>query len=150
MMPTMRRRWITVGTLLAGMFGGAAGAQVVENTKRVRSLDSGIFTLKADDRASFFVTLNDKTVNVPAHVRLQFLDEAGAATLSQDVLLQPGQSTRLSKSGPGFQRVRVELDDVLQQTSQPVLATVEVLNLTTLQRGPVCTLPDYGGDGQRQ
>jgi hypothetical protein len=152
MMPTMRRRWVTVGALLAGLFGGAAAAQVVENTRRVRSLDTGLFALKADDRASFFVTLNDKTVDVPAHVRLQFFDHAGVSTATQEVELQPGQSARLHTAGPGYFRARAEvLDTALQLTSGPtVLGTVEVLNLTTAQRGPVCTVWDNGVDGQRQ
>ena len=152
MMRTMRRRWITMGARLVGVFGGAAGAQVVENARRARSIDTGIFELKADDRASFFVTLNDKTVNGPAHVRLQFLDHAGTSTLEQDFVLQPGQSARVQTSGPGFRRARADvLEAAFQLTSQPVvLGTVEVLNLTTAQRGPVCTIHDYGGDGQRQ
>jgi hypothetical protein len=155
-MMAMKRNWITVGSLLVGVFCGVAGAEVLEKARRFRSIDTGLFALKADDRASIFVTLNDKTVNGPATVRLQFLDQAGSTVLSQDVMLQPGQSTRLSTTGAAagtaFLRARAEVvDDALQLASAPaVLGTVEVLNLTTLQRGPVCTVHDYGGDGQRQ
>jgi hypothetical protein len=152
MMPTMKRSWIAMGALLVGMFGGAAGAEVIETAMRYRSVDTGLFALKEDDRASIFVTLNDKTVNEPAHVRLQFFDHAGVSKATQDVELKPGQSARLHTAGPGYFRARAEvLDPALQFTSGPtVLATVEVLNLTTAQRGPVCTIWDNGVDGQRQ
>jgi hypothetical protein len=141
-----------MGTLLVGVSVGAAGAQAIENAWRFRSIDTALFALKADDRASFYVTVNDKTVNGPANVRLQFFDHAGTSTLSEDFLLQPGQSARLQAYGPALLRARADLlDSALQLTSQPaLLGTVEVLNLTTAQRGPVCTIVDYGGDGQRQ
>ena len=152
MIATIRRRWITVGTLLVGVFGGAAGAAVVENAWSLRSLDTGLFALKPDDRANFYVTLNENTANGPAQVRLQFLDQAGSPALTQDVVLQPGQSARVQANGPYLLRARASiLDGALKLTSQPaLLGTVEVLNLTTAQRGPVCTIHDYGGDGQRQ
>jgi hypothetical protein len=149
---TMRRRWIAAGSLLVGVFGGAAAAQVVEKASRARWLDTGIFALKADDKANFYITLNENAANGPALVRLQFLDQAGTPTFTDDVMLQPGQSTRVQASGPNFLRARAQvLNGSLQLTAQPlVLGTVEVLNLTTAQRGPVCTIHDYGGDDQRQ
>ena len=97
------------------------------------------------------MTLSDR-VSAAAWVRLQFFDEDGSSTDSDDVLLRPGQSARLTTTGP--RRVRASgalLDAAPGLTSQPtLLGTVEVLNLTTAQKGPVCTLVDGGGDGQRQ
>ena len=151
MMKTIKLQWIAVGSLLVGLFGGAAGAQVAEIVKRNRSVETGIFALRADDRASFYVTLSD---NAPAAawVRLQFFDDAGTSMISQDAFLQPGHSAWMTTAGPRRLRARAELrDDFLAATSQPtLLGTVEVLNLTTAQKGPVCTLHDGGVDGQRQ
>jgi hypothetical protein len=152
MMRVTNRKWIAAGCLIAGVFGGAAGAEVVESTRRARSLDTGLFSLKADDRASFYVTLNDHAAPGPAQLRLQFIDHAGSPAGAQDMTLQPGQSARLHISGPGHFRARAEvLDPAFQFTSGPmIMGTMEVLNLTTEQRGPVCTIHDPGVDGQRQ
>jgi hypothetical protein len=151
MMKAIKLQWIAVGSLLVGAFGGVAGAQIAEIVKHSRSVETGIFTLRADDRASFSVTLSDD-VSAAANVRLQFFDEAGSSTSSQDVLLQPGQSWRITTSGPRHARARADLlDGALALTSQPtLLGTVEVHNVTTAQKDPVCTLVDGGGDGQRQ
>jgi len=150
-MKAIKLRWIAVGSLVVGVFGGAAGAQIAQRALDAPSVDTGIFTLKADDRASFYVTLSDRAA-AAAWVRLQFVDEEGASTDSDDVFLRPGQSARLTTTGPRRVRASGSLRDAaLGLTSQPTLfGTVEVLNLTTAQKGPVCTLVDYGADGQRQ
>jgi hypothetical protein len=150
-MKAIKLWWIAVGSLAVGVFGGAAGAQIATRALDAPSVDTGIFMLKADDRASFSLTLSDRAP-AAAWVRLQFFDEDGASTDSNDVLLRPGQSARLTTTGP--RRARASgalLDGSLGLTSRPTLfGTVEVLNVTTAQRGPVCTLVDEGVDGQRQ
>jgi hypothetical protein len=152
MMKAIKLQWIAVGSLLVGVFGGAAGAQIGQRALDAPSVDTGIFTLKADDRASFHVTLSDRAP-AAAWVRLQFFDEDGASVAADDVLLRPGQSARLTTMGPRHVRASGALrDSALGLTSQPTLfGTVEVLNVTTAQRDPVCTLHDPRGvDGQRQ
>ena len=151
MMRVLNRKWIVVGCLLVGGLGGAVGADVVESVRHNRSLDTGLFTLKADGRASFYVTLNGKATDRAATVRLQFFDQAGSSVSAQDVVLQPGQSGRLHIAGPGYFRAHAEVMEPVTFTSSPaVLGTVEVLDLTTEQRGPVCTVYDNGADVGRQ
>lgn len=151
MMRVMNRKWIVVGCLLVGVFVGAVGADVVETARRNRSLDIGLFTLNKDSRASFYVTLNGNSTDRPATVRMQFFDAAGSSVAAQDVVLQPGQSGRLSMVGPVYLRAQAYvLEDVVFTSSPALLGTVEVLDLTTQQRGPVCTVYDNGVDVGRQ
>jgi hypothetical protein len=147
----MKRTSLVVGCLLTGVLGGAAGAHVVESAQRLAYFNTGIFTLKADDRASFHVSVDDVRSGSPSRVRLQFFTEAGTLAATNDVVLEPGQSTTLWIAGPGLFRAHAEVVESAFLTARhTVVATVEILNLTTEQRGPVCNVPDNGVDAGRQ
>jgi hypothetical protein len=144
--------WLAVVCLIVGVGAGAAGAQVIEATFRVRFVNSGLFSLRGDDRAQFHVTLDDTRAGAPGTVLLQFLDEQGTVVARRETVLQAGQSTSLRVAGPGRFRAHARLmDSTFDVTSRrTVVGSVEVLNLTTEERDPVCALDEWGPGGGRQ
>ena len=149
---TMNRSWIAIACLLVGALGGAAGARVVGAATESLFINSGLFSLKADDQATFFVTLDDVKGGLPAKVRLRFFNEAGQLKGFKEVTLQPGQSEGISIIGPGFFRGNGGIFETSTAPSvrRAFFGSGEVLNLTTQQRDPVCSLPGSGVDTGRQ
>jgi hypothetical protein len=147
-----RTSWIAFGCLLLGLGGGAATAQVVGDALSVRNLNSGLFSLDGTDTAAFHVTLDEARGASGGRVLMQFLDEWGTVVARKDVTLQAGQSASLRTEGPGLFRAHAQLVDAgLQITSRrAVVGAVEVLDLTTEQRGPVCSFDEWGLPGGRQ
>jgi hypothetical protein len=148
----MNRSWIAIACLLVGAMGGAAGAQVIGAATQSLFINSGLFELKADEEATFFATLDDVKSGLPARVRLRFMDQAGVVKQSKDVTLQPGQSQGIKISGPGFFRGNAEVFETSTTPSvrRAFFGSGQVLNITTQQRDPVCSLPGTPVDTGRQ
>lgn len=146
------RAWLAIGCLLVGLCGGAVGAQVFNAVLNASYLNSGLFSMAVDDAALFHVTLDDTSSGLPARVRLEFLDEAGVVVSRKDVDLLAGQSTTLRIAGEGEYRAHAQvLDPDLRLTGRrAVVGAVEVFDLTTGQRGPVCSVDYSPSDGGRQ
>jgi hypothetical protein len=132
------KKIIALGCLTVGLVAGAAGAQVV----RVQYLNTGLFTVKTDQQALFNVSLDDGRGAQPAGVQLQLFDPSGAVVASQNVLLQPGESTTLRVPGPGSFRAHANVIDGTTQTftdRRQVSGTVEVADTLTGIIRPVCS-----------
>jgi len=159
------------GLLLVGVIAGAAGAQVVESLARPHFLNSGLFTLAADEVVHFNVTLDDGR-GPEARVLLQLFDEKGDVVKRQDVSLVPGQSATLDHPGPGVFRAHaqiVEPSNIQLGARRIVVGTVEILGsgvagveARSIVGGPlvaglldiaiprrfVCSSDDGGGNGR--
>lgn len=141
--------WIAAGCLLLGVCAGAVGAQVVEQAWLVRYLNTGLVTLAERQRAEFHVTLDDTRAGTPSTVVLTFMDERGGVVARREVVLQGGQSATLSMTGPATVRGHAELAEATSFISsrRAVVGSMEVLDLTTLQRGPSCSIDGMGSSG---
>ena len=119
-----------LGLLLVGMLAGAAGAQVVQIFAPASFLNWGLFTLAADERVHFNVTLDDSPRAPQTKVLQQLIDEAGVVVARQITTLGPGNSATLPWDRPGVFRAHAE---VLEPTNTPfgirriVVGTVEIL-----------------------
>jgi hypothetical protein len=132
---------------------GALGAQVLARVSLVRYLNTGIIALSDNQTAEFFVTLDDTRGGAPANVLMQFLDDQGVAVARREVVLRPGQSASLETSGPGFVRGHAELMETTSLFTQrrAVVGSATVLNLTTRERDPSCSVDESGSrDAGRQ
>jgi hypothetical protein len=118
----------------------------VDRVSQVRYLNTGIFALSNNQTSEFFVTLDDAKGGAPANVLMQFLDDQGVVVARREVVLRPGQSASLETSGPGFFRGHAELMETTSLFTQrrAVVGSVAVLDLTTRERDPVCSV-DEGG-----
>ena len=150
-----KNRWkLAIGCLLVGVFGGAAGAQVVQRALSTSYLNTGLFALAPGDTAYFHVSLDDVRSGQPARVKLQFFDEAGEVVSSDETVLAGGQSTTLRMLGPGLFRAHAEMiESSLQLTGRrSVVGTVEVFDLTAEKKPSSCTIHHIPGvgDGGKQ
>jgi hypothetical protein len=141
--------WIAAGCLLLGVCAGAVGAQVVDQVWVVRYLNTGLVTLSARQSAEFHVTLDDSRTGAPSTVVLTFMDERGVIVARRDVVLQGGQSATLAMTGPALVRGHAELAEATSFTSprRAVVGSMELLDLTTLERGPTCSIDGMGSPG---
>jgi hypothetical protein len=140
---------LVAGCLLVGVCAGAVGAQVVADAARLRFLNSGLFVLDAGEDATFHVTLADNRAGAPVRVLVQFLDRQGASVARQEVVLQAGQSTSLTTAGPGEVRAHARVMDGSFDLSarRAIVGGIDVLDLTTRQRRPVCSIDENGSSG---
>ena len=150
MMATMKRSWVAVACLLIGALGGAAAAQ--NKGAATGFINTALFELKDNEEVRVYITLDDIKSGQPAKVRLRFFNELGAVKLFKEVTLQPGQSDYIAISEAGFFRGQAEIFDLTTtpSTRRAFVGGGEIRNLTTLQRGPVCSLPDNGVPVGRQ
>lgn len=141
--------WTAVGCLLIGGVAGAVGAQVAEQAWLVRYLNTGLVTLSVRQSAEFHVTLDDTRAGVPSTVMLTFIDERGVTVARRDVVLQGGQSATLAMAGPAIVRGHAELAEGTSFISprRAVVGSMETLDLTTLERGPTCSIDGMGSSG---
>jgi hypothetical protein len=119
-----------LGLLLVGMLAGAAGAQALQIFAPASFLNWGLFTLAADERVHFNVTLDDAPRAPQTQVLQQLFDASGVVVARQITTLGPGKSATLRYAGPGVFRAHAE---VLEPTNIPfgirriVVGTVEIL-----------------------
>lgn len=141
--------WIAAGCLLLGVCAGAVGAQVVEQAWLVRYLNTGLVTLSERESAEFHVTLDDTRSGAPATVMITFIDDRGAIVARREVVLQAGQSATLAMRGPVVARGHAELveEASLFRPRRAVVGSMERLDLTTLERGPTCSIDGAGSSG---
>jgi hypothetical protein len=145
--------WIAGGCLLIGVCAGAVGAQVVEGVSPVRYLNTGLFTLSARQNAEFHATLDDTRAGASAKVLMTFIDERGVIVARREVVLLPGQSATLELAGPATVRAHAEFTEAtsLFGPRRAIVGSVERLDLTTLERGPTCSVDEGGSpSGGRQ
>jgi hypothetical protein len=131
---TNRTTLIAVGCLLTGALAGVAGAQVADLVSRPHFLNSGLFTVGPREGADFRVALDDHPAARPTRVGLQFFDHAGAVVASDEVILQPGQSTSLQLREPGVYRAHARILEPNLRLSdrRTVVGTVELFDIDTL------------------
>ena len=145
--------WTAVGCLLIGVCGGAVAAQVVESAWHVRYLNTGLFRLSANQNAEFHATLDDTRAGASATVLMTFIDERGVVVARREVVLQGGQSATLEMAGPAVVRAHAEFAEATSFSSprRAIVGSVELLDLTTLERGPTCSIDEGGSSsGGRQ
>jgi hypothetical protein len=108
-----------------------------------------LLTLSDKQTAEFHVTLDDLRAGAPSTVVMTFIDERGTIVARRDVVLQGGQSATLALAGPAVARGHAELAEAASFISprRAVVGSMEVLDLTTLQRGPTCSIDEGGSSG---
>jgi hypothetical protein len=138
---------IAVGCLLVGLLAGAAAAQIVEAIFRVQFLNTGLFTVNADQEAAFHVSLDDQQGSPPARVALRLFDAAGTTVGSQDVALRAGESTTMRIAGPGIFRAHAQIvasTDLEFTARRQVVGSVEVVDKFTGIIRPTCSFDPWG------
>ena len=142
----MSKRIIATGCLLIGLLAGVAGAQIVEAITRLQFLNTGLFTVTADQEAAFHVSLDDRRDAPPARVALRVFDAAGIPVARQDVVLAAGQSTTLRVAGPGVFRAHAQIaESALDFTARrQVAGSVEVIDKLTGIIRPTCSFDPWG------
>ena len=119
-----------LGLLLVGILAGAAGAQAVQIFTPASFLNWGLFTLAADERVHFNVTLDDTQRGPQTQVLQQLFDASGVVVARQITTLGPGKSATLRYAGPGVFRAHAEVlepANTLFGIRRIVVGTVEIL-----------------------
>ena len=132
-----------LGLLLVGVCAGLAAAQVAQ-MMQARYLNTGLFTVRGGQTASFHVVLDDRRTGEPAEVALQFLDADGAIVGSSKVTLQAGQSTTLRIDRPGVYRAHAQVIEPsgIFSARRAVAGTVEIFDQFTTETRFVCSIDD--------
>jgi hypothetical protein len=137
---------IAGGALLVGLLAGVAGAQVFEAVAaQLQILNTGLFKVALEEEVTFSVSHTDVRSRQPVRVLLQLFDEAGASAARHEAVLQAGESTSLAFARPGSYRAQARIVSALQFAAPHVSGTVEVGNLVTPSRRPVCSIIDQQG-----
>ncbi len=142
MLKIASKKAIALGCLTVGLVAGAAGALVAQSIVRAQYLNTSLFVVKTDQQAMFSVSLDDRRDAPEAGVQLQFLDPSGAVVASQNVVLQPGESSTLRVPGPGSFRAHASVVDGTTTTfsdRRQVSGSVEVLDTLTGIVRPTCS-----------
>ena len=144
MSTTWRLRMMGLGLLTLGAVAGAGGA-VAAGAVTPGFLDTGLFTVRPGEHATFSVSLDAPPGSASAPVLLQFLDESGVVMLQQNVLLDPGHSTALSLAADGRYRAHARVLDEPRAfgVRRRVVGTVELGSddLAILPRW-ICSIDD--------
>ena len=133
---------IAAAFVVAAVVAGVAGAQVIQNFQK-QFLNTGLFSVGADEIAYFHVSIDDARSGPAARVILQFIDETGAVVAGTgELVVQAGHSVSLRTPGPGLFRAHAEVIETVFQLSarRTAVGAVEVINSKT---GGVRPIPIY-------
>jgi len=142
MLKSASKKAIALGCLTVGLVAGAAGALVAQTVFRAQYLNTSLFALRTDQQALFSVSLDDRRDAPAAGVQLQLFDASGAVVASQNVVLQPGESSTLRLPGPGSFRAHASVVDgttTAFSDRRQVSGSVEVVDTLTGIVRPTCS-----------
>lgn len=133
-------RWLAVGCVVVGVCVGVIGARVAAQSQYRSYLNTGLFSLKAQQEATFTASLDDEPGRTGVMIRLQFLDRNGAVRSTRDVVVGAGQSASLTVPGPGPVRAHAEIVDTgLGLTGRRVIiGGVEIRDTLTADLDSTC------------
>ena len=140
MLKTVIMKRLPLVLLLVGVFAGVAGAQIFQALQRVQILNTGLFTVPEGGSATFYVSLDDRRDGPATRVALRIFDANGQAKAVNDVILQPGQSSRLTVDEAGLYRAHAEAFDPALGLGarREVVGHVEVVDSLKLVTHGVC------------
>lgn len=131
-MAKMLRGWLlgvgVVGVAAVALLGTRAAGQ----TGTVDHLNTPLFSVRANETASFNVSLDDVTGAAPVVVYFEFIDRNGVVVKSQTVTLGAGRTVTLSLKAVGQFRTHAEIVDTgALSARRAVVGHVEIGDLTT-------------------
>ena len=144
------RKAIALGTLLVGMFVGAAGANLAARVTETLYLDTGLFSVPHGTRGNFHLSLDAARSDLPATVLLQLINADGSVATSKQVTLAAGKTTTLAFAGPAMVRAHARILDpqfgLVDRRS--FLATVELFDEFKSEQKFVCSVGEGGSGGR--